>query len=58
MYARLTRFSRMLTMLLAGEVSWHSFKLGLRLSQRTVCRKSGSGMLFCDRTDEATFFPA
>lgn len=55
---RISRFARMLNMLLAGDVSWHSFKLGLSLNQRSVCRKSGPGMLFCDRNDEAAFFQA
>ena len=56
MFVKAARFSRMFRMLLAGEVTLHSFKLGLNIQQRAVCRKSGPGMVLCDQMDEKTFF--
>jgi len=48
------RFTRMARLFLARRITWESFKLSQRTSQKAVCL-IGGGMVFCDYADEAAY---
>ena len=53
--SRRSRIARMLVAWAQGRITWHSARLGMQPTQKTVCCKGG-GMMFCDAGDEAIFF--